>query len=86
MAYGSGRSAFRLVEVSDARPALPGADELLCLGGDHRIRLDDVSGQNRYGCPPKPDPELLAFGSSTASTISAQAEKLVGPRQRRPCV
>jgi hypothetical protein len=73
MAYGSSRSAFRLVEASDAAAALPGADELLCLGGDHRIRLDEGSGLNRYGCPPTPDPELLAFGSSTASTISTAA-------------
>jgi hypothetical protein len=73
MAYGSGRSAFRLVEASERAPALPGADALLCLGGDLRIRLDETSGLNRYGCPPTPDPELIAFGSSTASTISAAA-------------
>ena len=40
-----------------------------------RIALDvsslDMRGVNRYGFAPLPDPELLAFGSSTASGISS---------------
>lgn len=47
---------------------LPSTAQLLVSGGDVRIALDH--GLNRYGCPPLPDPELLAFGSSTASVIS----------------
>ncbi len=47
--------------------------QLLTLGGDHRITLDGSTGRNRYGCAPSPDPGLIGFGSSTASTISAGA-------------
>lgn len=49
---------------------LPGTEQLLISGGDARIALDPVNGLNKYGCQPLPDPELLAFGSSTATTIS----------------
>jgi hypothetical protein len=48
----------------------PGIEELLVAGKDARIALDPSTGLNKYGCPPQPDPELLAFGSSTASVIS----------------
>ncbi len=47
--------------------------QLLTLGGDHRITVDGSTGLNRYGCAPSPDPGLIGFGSSTASTISAEA-------------
>jgi hypothetical protein len=50
---------------------LPSTADLLASGGDGRIATDGVSGENRYGCALSPDPERLAFGSSTASTISA---------------
>ena len=43
--------------------------ELLIKGGDSRILT--VAGLNEYGCGPCPDPGLISFGSSTASTISA---------------
>jgi hypothetical protein len=46
---------------------------LLVDGGDARIALDANSLANKYGCRPFPDPDLLAFGSSTASTISVPA-------------
>ncbi len=52
---------------------LPSAEQLLISGGDARIALDPVSGLNKYGCRTYPDPALLAFGSSTASTISEAA-------------
>ena len=55
---------------------------LLTSGGDHRIVLDETSRLNRYGCGPSPDPGMTAFGSSTASTISAASfaavERLAG--------
>ncbi|MDE1989252.1 MAG: hypothetical protein KGI82_02185 [Betaproteobacteria bacterium] len=48
--------------------------------GDGRIAVDPATGLNPYGCPPKPDPALLDFGSATASVISetafAAAERL----------
>lgn len=49
--------------------ALPATEQLLIEGGDARIALNP-DGMNRYGCPPFPDPELVALGSSTASGIS----------------
>ena len=48
----------------------PAIEELLVSGSDKRIALDPATGLNKYGCPPRPDPKLLAFGSSTASVIS----------------
>jgi hypothetical protein len=48
-------------------------DQLLTSGGDARIVCDPEDGRNKYGCPPKPEPEVLAFGSSTASTITPQS-------------
>jgi hypothetical protein len=53
-----------------AAPSLPGLDQLLCLGGDARIACDPATGLNAYGCPPRPQPEALAYGSCTASTVS----------------
>jgi hypothetical protein len=55
------------------RALLPTTPALLTEGGDQRIRLDPSSGLNKYGCPPSPTPELAAFGSSTASSISQPA-------------
>jgi hypothetical protein len=55
-----------------SRPAETGAldvDSLLAAGGDDRILIDPASRQNRYGCAGVPD-DVLAFGSSTASSIS----------------
>ena len=61
----------------------PGLRDLLVDGGDGRLALDPITGRNRYGCCPGPDPQLADFGSSTASVISeggfAAAEAL---RQR----
>jgi len=51
--------------------ALPPTAALLTHGGDARIVLDPSRGLNKYGCSPFPDARLAAFGSSTASTISA---------------
>ncbi len=51
---------------------LPSTERLLITGGDDRIALDPLSGLNKYGCQPFPDPQLLAFGSSTASVVSAE--------------
>jgi hypothetical protein len=46
--------------------------ELMALGGDARITLDERSGLNSYGCAPKPKP-AITYASSTASTVSAGA-------------
>lgn len=48
---------------------LPSTGQMLAEGGDARI-VCGSSGLNRYGCSSLPQPQVLAFGSSTASTIS----------------
>jgi hypothetical protein len=53
--------------------ALPTTEQLLQQGGDARVVVDPATGLTRYGCTYRPDPELLAFGSSTASCISVAA-------------
>lgn len=55
---------------------------LLVQGGDERIALDPATGRNRYGCGAAPD-DCLAFGSSTASSISAQAFASLAPCAER---
>lgn len=46
---------------------------LMVRGGDERIVIDPETGANKYGCGVRPDPGLVAFGSSTASVISRPA-------------
>ncbi|MDE2465932.1 MAG: hypothetical protein KGO02_19785, partial [Alphaproteobacteria bacterium] len=46
---------------------------LLIDGGDLRLRIDPIAGCNDYGCRPTPDGRVLAFSSSTATTISEPA-------------
>lgn len=57
--------------VEESR-AVPSTAELLTSGGDRRIACDSGRGVNKYGCPPVPDPAILAYGSSTASIISPE--------------
>ena len=69
---------------------------LLTSGGDGRVELDQTTGLNRYGCSAAPDSDIAAFGSSTASVISAAAygsvERLTGrlaeeaQRESRPAI
>ncbi len=60
-------------QLAGAQPeSLPSTARCLTEGGDERIVLDPISGLNAYGCRPFPDPELLAYGSSTASIISIE--------------
>lgn len=49
---------------------IPSTERLLTDGGDARI-VCGPNGCNQYGCTPQPDREVVAYGSSTASTISA---------------
>src|SRR5579883_3441988 len=52
------------------RADIPATVDLLVDGGDSRLALDPERHTNKYGCGPRPDPGLMAFGSSTASVIS----------------
>lgn len=65
------------------RAALPSTQQLLTEGGDARLQLDPRHGVNRYGCRPYPDPNLFAFGSSTASIISEGAFTAAAQLRRR---
>lgn len=47
-------------------------EQVLLSGGDARLVMDAQTGVNKYGCGSLPDPELVAFGSSTGSTISGR--------------
>jgi hypothetical protein len=53
--------------------ALPSTEQLLTSGGDARIALNRSTGANKYGCRPIPNANISAFGSATATTISAPA-------------
>jgi hypothetical protein len=69
---GNARAAAdRASRADDGGLSLP-TGELMALGGDARITLDERSGLNAYGCAPKPMP-AIAYASSTASTVSAGA-------------
>ncbi len=59
--------------VSGTEQDWPPLSLLLTQGGDERIAVDAATGVNRYGCRPFPDPQLVAFASSTASVISEPA-------------
>src|SRR3954447_17678439 len=48
-------------------------DHLLQRGGDTRLQIDPATGTNQYGCRPAPDPDVLSFASSTATSISERA-------------
>ncbi|HTD03609.1 hypothetical protein [Undibacterium sp.] len=50
---------------------LPSTEELLVAGGDERIALDASRQKNKYGCRATHTSNLVAFGSCTASGISA---------------
>jgi glutamate/tyrosine decarboxylase-like PLP-dependent enzyme len=48
-------------------------EDLLISGGGSRLALDPTTGLNAYGCAPRPRADVLAFGSSTASSVSPPA-------------
>lgn len=56
-----------------AAPHFPATEQLLVEGGDARILLNPATGTNKYGCRPRPDADIAAFGSATATTISESA-------------
>jgi hypothetical protein len=60
------------MRFEDLTPDQLRAAELMTTGGDARIVLDPVRHQNRYYSAPWPQ-EVLAYASSTANDISAEA-------------
>jgi hypothetical protein len=63
--------------ASGLRDLFAPLDDLLTCGGDPRLALDKAK-LNSYGCGPSPSPEIWAFASSTASTISERAYARAG--------
>lgn len=63
-------------------PLAAATESLLAQGGDERLTLDPVTGLNRYLCAPYPRPDVLAFGSCTASSISPSALQAAEQRRR----
>ena len=47
-------------------------EHLLASGGDDRLTLS-ADGLNKYGCAPWPRPDIVSFGSCTASSLSPGA-------------
>jgi len=88
-------TALRWPALTPARkPSLLSPNDLehatalaLTEGGDARIELG-AGGVNQYGCAPRPDPALIALGSSTASVISGAgfdaASRLLARLDARP--
>lgn len=64
---------------------LPDTPALLVSGGDARIRRDPLTGLSAYGCGARPDPDLIALGSCTASTVST-AGQAAADALRAACV
>jgi hypothetical protein len=54
-------------------PVAAPTEYLLASGGDDRLRLAPQTGLNKYGCAPWPRPEVISFGSCTASSLSQGA-------------
>ncbi len=57
-------------------------EALLAGGGDDRLALDPASRLNRYHCAPWPRPEVVSFGSCTASSLSEAAFASAGQARR----
>jgi hypothetical protein len=66
-------SAEDLACIDALWPLTAPVEYLLASGGDDRLLLDPVTGLNKYGCAPWPRPELISYGSCTASSLSAGA-------------
>lgn len=52
------------------------AHELMAMGGDHRIIINDEIGLNIYGCKPYPS-NTISYSSSTGSNISSSAYSFI---------
>ena len=72
-----------MVPIMTSGGHLAGTEELLLSGGDARISLDPLTGRNKYACTPRPEPAVVALGSSTASSISTTGFQAADLLRRR---
>ncbi len=63
-------SGADVAQLRNAWPLCLGLGRLLASGGDDRLDINPMTGVNRYGCSPHPRPDVVSFGSCTASSIS----------------
>jgi hypothetical protein len=64
-------TSYALMPEQTPVSQFPSTEQLLVQGGDARIALHAASGANQYACCPVPDANIAAFGSATATSISA---------------
>jgi hypothetical protein len=69
---GPGRDAV-LALAEALWPVAAPTEYLLASGGDDRLTVAPGTGLNRYGCTPWPRPDVVSFGSCTASSLSPGA-------------
>ena len=77
-ARGRPDAAARRDRFRQLRALAAPLEQLMIAGGGSRLEVDPETGLNAYGCAPRPRPEALPFGSSTASSISPQAYAAAG--------
>jgi hypothetical protein len=88
MADGSGDGAITAADLACVDALWPLAaplEHLLASGGDDRLTLNPATGLNKYGCTPWPSPDVISFGSCTASSLSEGAFE-AAERARRDLV
>jgi hypothetical protein len=61
------------VTIERSEPVTTPVEFLLTAGGDDRLRINEKTGLNSYGCSPRPRPWAVTFASTTASSISEYA-------------
>jgi len=66
-------SAHDMAHIDMLWPLTAPTEALLASGGDERLTVDRDTGQNKYGCTPWPRPDVISFGSCTASSLSQDA-------------
>ncbi|MDO6482019.1 ParB N-terminal domain-containing protein [Shimia thalassica] len=67
---GSNQSDNREQDGARGLPLEVPVEKVLISNGDSRLKVDAVTGKNKYGTTPRPRPEAVHFSSSTASSIS----------------
>ncbi len=67
---GVDRGAIREPDDAQGLPLEAPIEQVLISNGDSRLKIDPVTGKNKYGTTPRPRPEAVHFSSSTASSIS----------------
>ncbi len=72
-----------LASLARLWPLAECTEAMLAAGGDERLALDPATRLNRYHCAPWPRPDVVSFGSCTASSLSAPAFAAAGLARRR---